>query len=75
MSFRCTAHKCPFREEPQTNADRIRSMTDEELAELFHKICCPYSIGGKVDCNIENCGCGNCWLTWLKSPEDMEVYI
>ena len=50
-----------------SNADRIRSMTDEELAELFQKLCCPYSLGGKVDCNIENRGCGNCWLSWLKA--------
>ena len=25
-------------EKPQTNADRIRSMTDDELNELFHEI-------------------------------------
>ena len=25
-------------EKPQTNADRIRSMTDDELHELFHEI-------------------------------------
>lgn len=51
-----------------TNAERIRSMTDVELTELFQNLCCPYSLGGEVDCNIENLGCGNCWLSWLKSP-------
>ena len=56
------------REEPKpiTNADRIRAMTDEELAELFVHLCCPYSLGGKVECNIENKGCKECWLDWLK---------
>lgn len=33
----CTAKGCPYRTEPHTNADRIRSMTDEELADaLFY---------------------------------------
>lgn len=55
-----------------TNADHIRNMADEELAELFQNLCCPYSLGGKVDCNIENLGCGVCWLSWLKSPVNKE---
>jgi len=44
---------------PPTNADRIRSMTDEELADLLYatmrgdNICDPYS--GRDD-----------WLDWLK---------
>ena len=50
----------------KTNADRIRAMTDEELAELFVHLCCPYSLGGKVERNIENKGCKECWLDWLK---------
>ena len=29
----CNHKDCPYRTEPITNADRIRSMTDEELAE------------------------------------------
>lgn len=61
-----------YGEKPQTNADRIRGMTDEELAELFKNLCCPYSLGGKVDCNIENRGCGNCWLSWLKAPVEVQ---
>lgn len=28
----CTAYFCEYRRKKQTNADRIRSMTDEELA-------------------------------------------
>jgi hypothetical protein len=68
--------KCDFYEEvrqrvkkPQTNADRIRMMSDEELAETY--------AGGCPDGDRLNCGkyylhggrdCFNCWLDWLKSP-------
>ena len=31
----CNHKDCPYRTEPITNADRIRSMTDEELAEFL----------------------------------------
>lgn len=48
-----------------TNADRIRSMTNEELAEVFSELvdcaCCP--------CNCSDGTCGNCerqWILWLK---------
>ncbi len=34
----CTYHE----PKPQTNADRIRAMTDEELAELFETLCPSY---------------------------------
>lgn len=46
-----------------TNADRIRSMSDEELAEFFSETCCPSKFGGKGNCNV---GCVECWLDWLK---------
>ncbi len=56
---------------PMTNADRIRQMTDEELAEWVTLMVCKYR------------SCGNCpmadWCTpdrgitdWLKSPADKE---
>lgn len=55
-----------------THADRIRSMSDEELAELFSHLGCPYFLGGKVDCNTENKGCKACWLDWLRQEaQDM----
>jgi hypothetical protein len=41
---------------PQTNADRIRSMTDEELAEIFAQ----YNI------SLDKDG----WLEWLKAESD-----
>ena len=31
----CTASFCEYRREKQTNADRIRAMNDEELAEFL----------------------------------------
>lgn len=31
----CPYEKCPVPDFPKTNADRIRSMTDEELAEFL----------------------------------------
>lgn len=47
-----------------TNADKIRSMTDEELASLFsdfrHEHWCPPDAGDCVEY------CTDCWLAWLK---------
>lgn len=52
-----------------TNADRIRSMSDEELAEIMvgdcptnypHGDCREYE---KFDGNLDCC---KCWLDWLK---------
>ena len=48
---------------PKTNADRIRAMSDEELAEFFSSTCCPSKFGGKGNCNV---GCDDCWLGWLR---------
>lgn len=50
------------------NADVIRQMTDEEMAELFAPTgnglrACPE--GAKWPKSCED-GCGNCWLDWLK---------
>ena len=46
---------------PITNADRIRSMSDEELAEWleFRDDNCP-----RAGCYKG--GCHECWLDWLK---------
>ena len=59
--------------EPQTNADRIRAMSDEELAEKIagQVACmeCPISqMCGRTD--IERCI--DVWLSWLKAPADKE---
>lgn len=61
---------CQFQDsKPFTNADRIRSMTDEELAEwIFDRVKCQ-------NCQMLPCvkhgedGKGNCkelWLAWLR---------
>ena len=46
----------------KTNADRIRAMTDEELAEKLSSFRCPqkwcFPDDGK--------NCKSCWLDWLK---------
>lgn len=44
---------------PKTNADRIRAMTDEELADWFSSIAeKAVKHGGKIK--------SSCWLDWLK---------
>ena len=56
--------------EPQTNADRIRNMTDEELAEFLRQTV--WEEGANLfDCADYTCGCPckECptYLEWLKS--------
>ena len=60
---------------PMTNADRIRAMTDEELAEFFGRQkyrrptfdgwlpLCYYVMGPRM-CHED--GCKKCWLDWLR---------
>lgn len=57
-----------------TNADRIRAMTDEELAELFASPC-PNGLEPEDSCfyaisDGDDTVCKNCWLEWLKQEED-----
>ena len=53
---------------PPTNADRIRSMSDEELAKLLLDGC----RGSKCDDQPENewgsVNCYQCRMDWLKQP-------
>jgi hypothetical protein len=57
---------------PITNADRIRAMTDEELAEFFpttaSEFSCPPSSTNESCRNVGGWfkGCPKCWLDWLK---------
>ena len=46
----------------QTNADKIRSMTDEELARAMDMVCPP-----DTACN-DGQQCIKCWIDWLKQP-------
>ena len=62
----CNHKDCPYRTEPVTNADIIRLMSDEELAniidnELDH---CP----PRSDCEKMSKDCKACWLNCLQSP-------
>ena len=52
-----------------TNRDRIRAMSDENLAEFLEDInmcTCSYAMN-KSPCDAENCPC---WLEWLRSEAD-----
>lgn len=64
----CKKKNPPILKKPQTNADRIRAMTDEELAEWIELLLCP------SNCPDEQMGevcartsCDGCWLSWLKA--------
>ena len=54
----------------QTNADRIRHMTDEEMADaivekfVIDDYCPPGFFFSEWAC--EGMGCVDCWLDWLK---------
>ena len=72
MNYRgstCAAQRAKFGlGDPQTNADRIRAMSDEELAEW---VTCPRYFDIKMVCDTS---CVTCCLEWLKQPakEDAE---
>lgn len=53
----------------QTNADRIRSMTDEELA--IHMMC-PNDTGlAEIECDkSDSCNCYECLLNWLRAESE-----
>lgn len=52
----CNHTDCPYRTEPITNADRIRAMSDEELARLLCDIsdCSSYRWGQYIGLRKEN---------------------
>lgn len=57
---------------PLTNADRIRAMTDKELAEFLAELRIAPSCTGKCHKDYEIYGklrtfCHDCWLDWLKT--------
>ena len=57
----------PIKRKPLTNADRIRAMTDEELAEFLMK---PTRIIPKYECEDCENDCTECVLEWLKEEAD-----
>ena len=55
--------------EAKTNADRIRAMSDEELAQFLNTRGCPSE-------NHSNCfemSCKHCWEKWLKQPAEEQL--
>ena len=75
--------KCDFYEDKRkketpktTNADRIRSMTDEELARFinFHTVCeeCPAKRVCEDNYTTKPGVCVRSILAWLKSPVEEE---
>lgn len=56
----CNHTDCPYRTEPMTNADRIRAMSDEELAKHFSGLICDINEG------VEYYEAPSRWLEWLK---------
>lgn len=54
---------------PQTNADRIRSMTDDELAEFLKEVKEDYQWANPDYPDCEDCGE---WLNWLQSEAETE---
>lgn len=50
-------------EKTKTNADRIREMSDEELAEFIAGCNCP-----PYEICCDEYMCTSCWLEWLRSP-------
>lgn len=80
VSKRCLGTKeidpCPgydkcerFQPDYKTNADHIRSMTDEELVEMFHGggLCNYIQDNNRSFCEARAV-CTNCVLEWLKQP-------
>lgn len=51
-------------QKPMTNADRIRAMTDEELAKHFSGLICDINEG------VEYHEAPSRWLEWLKQPAE-----
>ena len=72
MEKRKDASRCRyFIPKPMTNADAIRSMSDEELAEFMNHGACPPGEDVSELCYDEDGGsvadmCTLCWLNWLR---------
>lgn len=64
----CVGIVCDINKPKQTNADRIRAMTDEELVKNFWEVMddskfCTGICNEQRDCNV-------CRLNWLKQPAE-----
>ena len=77
----CNFKDCSYRTEPITNADRIRAMSDNELALFIRAVIyaedCPVIGGACNKCFIkEFCFNGSKWrgkeIEWLQQPVEGE---
>ena len=56
--------------DPKTNADRIRAMSDDELAKFLNEPFCD-KMRTYEECTISYCGvCDQCVLDWLQQPAE-----
>lgn len=57
-----------------TNAERIRTMTDEELVSFLARDYCPPSQPVESHCTARRKGdkaCVQCWRKWLKQSTEL----
>ena len=64
----CNHKDCPYRTEPITNAERIRSMSDFELAKEIEN-----AQSGIEIKNPKNIDYFDCILEWLQQPVEDET--
>ena len=79
----CNHTDCPYRTEPITNADRIRAMSDEELARKLVNTSYRYDWkqdedywyfpNGTTKTNYKP-KAAEAWLEWLKHPAEQKSY-
>lgn len=64
----------PVKYKKKTNADRLRTMTDEEIAKAIVEnasLCPDGKIYRETECDVLSCY--DCWLEWLKRENNCEV--
>ena len=70
----CEHKDCPYRTEPITNAQKIRAMSDEELAKAiaskaYTGACNDFDIPYDGDC-CHNCKKCDAIIKWLQQPAE-----
>lgn len=58
----CKYGETVYKEVPATNGDKIREMTNEELAEFLEENNCPPGMDGACPAR-----CSICWMSWLNA--------
>lgn len=71
---KCLYKDCPYRTEPKTNGDRIRAMSDEELAKILfdYKECAKNCIMSNGNRCYQICEEEGTILKWLQQPAKEE---